>query len=201
MNTLTRIPSEVRWLFVNPPVLKSEDPKLYWNLADQLIQAIQPKDIVEWLSLKDAADNAWEVFRLQRLKCATIDFARAHAIETVLRTLLPVMLRSRAADVPECVNRLTQGWFGDGKQRQAVLAALTHFGLTESAIEAEALTASASKLQQIEEMLGIAVVRRDASIREIERRREVETIVRKSSPVIAARVVEEVAAPNAPSQK
>jgi hypothetical protein len=185
------IPQDIRMIFEKPPLLQTEDPALYWRLFDHLVKAIRPANIVDWLQLKDIADYSWEVFRLQRFKGATVDLARRRAVESVLRTLLPhVATSSKVADE---VTRLSHGWFTDPKTKGEAMAILKLFGLTPEVVDAEAFVASNQKLQGIDEMLGIAAVRRDASAREIERRREAVTyLCSDSKNVVEAKVVKQL---------
>ena len=165
-----KIPKKIRMIFENPPVLKTEDPARYWQFVDLLIKAIKPVNIVEWLHLKDTADYSWEIFRIQRFKGAIVDLARRRAVESVLRTLLPHVTNS--SKVADEVTRLAHGWFMDPKTKQEAMTLLKVFGLTPDVVDAEAFLLSIPKLQAIDEILGIAAVRRDASMREIERGRE-----------------------------
>jgi hypothetical protein len=201
MKTLECIPADIHALFGNPPLLRSEDPELYWRLVDRLVQAIAPKDVIEWLWLKDVADYGWEAFRLQRFKTATIDLAQRRAVETVMRRLLLPLSKSGGPDMTEQVNRLAQGWFTDPKVREEAVCVLKVYGLAADAVDAEAFTTCVDKLQAIDGLLGIAAVRRDASLREIERKRESVTLVVNTAPAIDARIVEELPRPKTQLQK
>jgi hypothetical protein len=192
MKTIACIPAGIQALFGKPPLLRSEDPKLYWQLINHLIQAIKPKDVIDWLWMKDIADYGWEVFRLQRFKTCTIDLAQHRAVETVLRRLLPRLSKSGSADVAEQVSRLAHGWFTDPKVKEEALGALKAYGMAADVIDAEAFTTCVEKLQAIDGLLGIATVRRDASLREIERKREAMTLVVNTPSVVEAKVVEDL---------
>ena len=74
-----KFPKDIRMIFENPPLLKTEDPAHYRQLVDLLVKAIKPANIVDWLHLKDIADYSWEIFRLQRYKGAIVDLARRRA--------------------------------------------------------------------------------------------------------------------------
>jgi hypothetical protein len=77
----------------------------------------------------------------------------------------------------------------DAKIKQEVMTLLKAFGLAPDVVDAEAFLASNQKLQAIDEILGIAAVRRDASMREIERRREAVAYL-EPKRVVEAKVVE-----------
>ena len=182
-----KIPQKFRMIFENPPVLKTEDPARYWQFVDLLVEAIKPAHIVEWLYLKDTADYSWETFRIQRFKGAIVDLGRRHAVERVLRTLVPhVTTSSEVADAE--VTRLAHGWFMNPKTKLEAMTLLNAFGLTPDVVDAEAFLLSIPKLQAIDEILGIAAVRRDASMREIERGREAVAYL-EPKRVVEAKVV------------
>ena len=71
------------------------------------------------------------------------------------------------------------------------MALLKVFGLTADVVDAEAFLASNQKLQAIDEMLGTAAVRRDGSMREIERRRE-DGVLPRTERVVEAKVVKPI---------
>ena len=62
------IPPEVRALLGDAHLLPGEDRATYEALLSKVAQARAPKDMVEWLNVKDMADAAWEAERLKRLK-------------------------------------------------------------------------------------------------------------------------------------
>jgi hypothetical protein len=70
------IPAEVRALFGDPPILSTEDAKLYWSMLGQFAKCVEPQDIIEWLWVKDVVDLSWEISRLRRLKIDLIEIQR-----------------------------------------------------------------------------------------------------------------------------
>ena len=86
------IPSVVRALLGEPPLLPGEDRAAYEALLEQVAQARVPKDFVEWLNVKDIADFAWEGERLKRLKARLL----TRRVETELRSQLETPWRRRA---------------------------------------------------------------------------------------------------------
>ena len=181
------IPEDIRMIFEKPPLLKTENPAHYRQLVDLLIKAIEPVNVLDWLLLKDIADQSWEILRLQRFRGVLVDLACRRAVKSVLRTLLPHVTDS--SKVADEVTRLSHGWFTDPKTKEEAIAVLKVFGLTPDVVDAEAFLVSNQKLQAIDEMLGTAAVRRDGSLREIERRREAVTYL-DPKKVIEAKVVQ-----------
>ena len=51
---------EVQALFGPPPLIPGEDARAYETLLLAVAQAVEPKDVIEWLYVKDVADFTWE---------------------------------------------------------------------------------------------------------------------------------------------
>ena len=84
------VPADIEALFGDPPLLSTEDPNLYWDMFDRFAEFVDPKNIIEWLWLKDIVDLCWEIARLRRYRAlliereresknAEIDYAQEHA--------------------------------------------------------------------------------------------------------------------------
>src|SRR5215831_4959383 len=84
------VPPDIQALFGDPPLLSTEDPNLYWDMLDRFAEFVEPKNIIEWLWVKDIVDLCWEIARLRRYRAlliereresknAEIDYAREHA--------------------------------------------------------------------------------------------------------------------------
>ena len=69
----------VRTLLGPPPLLTTENPHQYWELFEQFADAIEPKNVIEWLWLKDIVDLSWEIARLRRYRMMWIEFERNSA--------------------------------------------------------------------------------------------------------------------------
>jgi hypothetical protein len=74
---LMTIPSDIRKIWGEPPLLRNEDPETYEKLARQISQSVGPVDAIEWLWIKDILDLSWEIRRLRRFKTMLIELARA----------------------------------------------------------------------------------------------------------------------------
>ena len=75
------VPPDIQALFGDPPLLSTEDPNLYWDMFDRFAEFVDPKNIIEWLWLKDIVDLCWEIARLRRYRAQQIENARCHAME------------------------------------------------------------------------------------------------------------------------
>jgi hypothetical protein len=57
------IPTEIVEIFGNPPVLGVENRQAYDQLLAHLVLEWKPRNITEWLFVRDLADISWEIFR------------------------------------------------------------------------------------------------------------------------------------------
>src|SRR6516225_8268116 len=70
------VPPHIQALFGNPPLVSTEDPNLYWDMLDRFAESIAPRNIIEWLWVKDIVDLSWEIARLRRYRAHQIERAR-----------------------------------------------------------------------------------------------------------------------------
>src|SRR5260370_42105604 len=70
---VSKVPPVIFEIFGKPPLLRSEDPEIYSLTLEQLAEAIEPKNIIEWCWVKDLADLTWEIKRGRRFKALLID--------------------------------------------------------------------------------------------------------------------------------
>jgi hypothetical protein len=71
-NLVERIPPEIIDLLGPPPVLSTENGKLYYAVFACFVDDINPADIFAWMMVKDLADYRWEILRYRRIKAALI---------------------------------------------------------------------------------------------------------------------------------
>jgi hypothetical protein len=69
------IPADVLELLGPPPLLSTEDARLYYAMLANFAQAIQPADFITWLLVKDLADHRVEIARYRRFKSGIIQHA------------------------------------------------------------------------------------------------------------------------------
>jgi hypothetical protein len=103
------IPPDIQALFGDPPLLSTEDPHLYWEMFDRFVGSVEPRNIFEWLWIKDIVDLSWEIARLRRYRAqqienardnknAAIEYTREHADESdpfALEPLTPEQIEAR----------------------------------------------------------------------------------------------------------
>jgi hypothetical protein len=152
------------WKNVNkPPIIPGERAEDYEDFFSQISAAVQPKDMIEWLLTEDIVALAWEVNRLRRLKVGILDFAHEGALGDVLAQH-QVVPRERA--------RGTALDYRVGIDRRRVHAKLKHDGFSMDMVMGKALEKKIDIVERVDRLLMAAGARRDAVLREIERRRD-----------------------------
>lgn len=147
-----------------PPLIEGEDPVAYEALAARIRAAVEPRDVIEEIWVRDIADNLWETLRLRRLK-AKLLHASAH---NGLRVLLAPLINYR--DLNDTVQQWAQG---DGTTRKFVTATLKNAGLDEEAIYAQTFAAKLDTFEKIDRMIMQTEARRNMVLREVDRHRDV----------------------------
>jgi hypothetical protein len=85
---MNSIPPDIQEMLGPPPLLSTEDEKLYLAFVAKLAQPIRSPDIVTWMLIKDLADHRFEIARYRRLKTRLMQWA-ADQESTRRRGLLP----------------------------------------------------------------------------------------------------------------
>jgi hypothetical protein len=81
-NQAPSIPEDILRIFGDPPLLSTENRELYFTLLCMVAQELRPRNIIEWLSLKDLVDLSWEIRRLRRFKALSIEKGRQGRLES-----------------------------------------------------------------------------------------------------------------------
>jgi len=84
-NQAPSIPEDILRIFGDPPLLSTENRELYLTLLCMVAQELRPRNIIEWLSLKDVVDLSWEIRRLRRFKALSIEEGRRSRFEPPFR--------------------------------------------------------------------------------------------------------------------
>jgi hypothetical protein len=85
-----KLPVMLARIFGPPPLVGDEDPQLYKELFALLTAEHDPKDIGDWLLVKDLADLHWERLRERRLKPAVIRIYQEEADEESKRAVFVI---------------------------------------------------------------------------------------------------------------
>ena len=182
-----QLPAEIGLLLGKAPLLANEDPNEYAALLNALLREVKPSDAIEWIWVKDIADLTWEILRYRRIKTAHTNGQFASAIA---QRLLPSLERDHKGaahrgawterlaahrEAPALArdeaSRFANNYPTDAKTTEEVDAQLKAQGVDADAIMAESFIAAVPKLVAIDKMLESVELRRNLTLREIERRR------------------------------
>jgi hypothetical protein len=169
-----KLPPRVRLLCGDPPVLSSEKRKDYESLFCHMADCVKPTDVIEWLLLKDVVDHTWEIRRLRRFKNQLIEVGQSPAaqISFIISGPNPIEKleenkKEQAPDKPKKRKRKRRPSEADATQsfRQCI-----------------------DDYQTLDRLLISAEDRRNAVLREIDRRRDglAQRLRRASDDVIDA---------------
>ena len=143
------------------PLLDGEDSAGYDDLLARVSGAIKPADIIEEIWIRDIVGLTWEALRLRRARVAMLAANRYVGVRRVLEPLCG----TEAYDLSEQWARR------EGEAVAAVDRHLATAGLTMDAVMAETMSAEIELVEKMDRMIASAEIRRNATLREIERRR------------------------------
>jgi hypothetical protein len=150
-------------LFGHAPTLKTEDNKAYWDFLNEVAGCLKPKDMIEWLWLKDVVDLSWEILRLRKLKITLIEIGREH-INAVIE------YERKHPDEPYYEDLLTQTPIRERTAEEIKFRKNQPLHDTETD-SVKLLWEHIDQYERIERLLTSAELRRDRILREIELRR------------------------------
>jgi len=159
------VPADIEALFGDPPLLSTEDPNLYWDMFDRFAEFVDPKNIIEWLWLKDIVDLCWEIARLRRYRALLIERER----------------EGKNADIGYAREHRELSLF-DRLKRPQIEAPRNAPRLDTEADSASLLIYYLRQYETIDKLLTSAELRRDRILRELDFRRErIALLLRKIS--------------------
>ncbi len=143
------------------PLFEGEDSAGYDELLARVSGAIKPSDIIEEIWIRDIVALTWEALRLRRVRAAQLTAKRHVGVKQLLRPLYGTE-----------VYDLSEQWARrEGEAVAAVDRHLATAGLTMDAVMAETMSAEIELVEKMDRMIASAEIRRNATLREIERRR------------------------------
>jgi hypothetical protein len=147
--------------FGPPPLIDGENAAAYDELLTRVSGAVKPADIIEDIWVREFVDLAWEVLRLRRLKAALMNSkVRSQMTELLNRVL------------EEGAEELALKW---AQQKPDAVKQVDHLlasgGMTLDMIIVEDLPKYFHNMHRIDNMLAVAEARRNAALRELDRRR------------------------------
>ena len=164
-NLSRAIPAEIADIFGHPPVLSTENLQAYDALMTQLVLEWNPRNITEWMYVRDRADISWEIFRHRRAIANLFAISFKTALQAVLTDVLPEEGCEPWFDCVDAAKGLAQAWFEGPQEQEKVKAQLAKYGLTAEAIVAQTYVLRRDELDKLHRLLAVAEARRDAIIR------------------------------------
>lgn len=147
------------------PLATGEDPATYDDLLARVVAAVKPGGVIEDLWVRDVTDDAWEVLRLRRYKAGYLAASAPDGMRVVLTGLdvtMPLSLARRwAAREPAALAEVRERLETAGLTQDAAMDAMM----------GSAFAAHINEFDRIERLIGVAMARRAATLREIARHR------------------------------
>jgi hypothetical protein len=153
-------------IFGPAPILDDENPFDYDELFAQVSSVVKPADIIEKIWICDVVDNSWEIFRLRRLKARLVEGAVSYTLRITLASIANVSEKSRS------MKRLVKMWFENVPSAiRRVSEYLKSANINFDTIVARAFASKLESIERLDRLITIAEGRRNAVLREIDRRR------------------------------
>ena len=164
-------------IFGPPPILPGEDASAYEALLARVSADVKPADIIEKIWVRDTVDQTWEIFRLRIIK-ATLASQGTH--EFLARQLMPFVSETPefAATTEEAVGQVSHKFAGSWLRKDPDAVDWINELEANGRISMHAvMTSSFSRellgIERVDRLIMAAEGRRNAVLREIERRREI----------------------------
>jgi hypothetical protein len=136
-------------------------------------EAARPRDIIDWLLLKDVVALTWEIQRSRRHRETVIRMGRLDALKQILDQVMPKPMGIPAYCRDDEITHLAaERIAGDSKATKRVDELLHGSGFSRADIDVHAMTVMGVELQRIDSQVARNESHRDSLLRQIERRRE-----------------------------
>ncbi len=163
-DTVDLLPAYVHTL----PLIDGEKRSDYEAFHASCLRALQPTDAIETVWLQDFIDNTWEAQRLKKMKFAIIQMGRRDAV----RRLIKEYSQGEFSEGESYA--LALRWSeGNSSATDFVAVLIKKYELGEAAVMVRAMENSLPTLERIEKLIATHNYRRDASLRELEKRRDI----------------------------
>lgn len=149
--------------FLGPaPLLDGEDEAAYNDLLARASAVVKPKDTLEEIWLREIVDLNWESLRYRRLKTALMHACKKDGLRMALEPILGLGEAFQAAEI-----------WAERKEGidEKIESLLTSVGFSMDSVWARVLQMNLDHIERIDRMEAVMAARRNAALREIERRR------------------------------
>jgi hypothetical protein len=170
------IPEPIRELLGPALLLKWESPERYERVLASMAQAVDPKDWIEWVWTKDLVDLGWEAARARQAQATAVGLAYKNALAHLMgghrNCLIGAQHQVRIA-------RLSSG---DPDELRAFRETLEGLGLSREATGDTAYLLAMADIEPLGVIIARCETRRDAILREMDRRRAFKVRMRAALP-------------------
>jgi hypothetical protein len=159
------LPPHIQALFGEPPLFRGEDDGVYFTLMEHFAKFIKPADIIQWWWTKDMTDHTWEIRRLRRFKVLLIELHRDREHQS-LQTACSTAALVKTEYVESEDGESEAGWvetYRDYDPPPVPDSEKDSVGFFRYQIK---------DYKAVDSLIASAELRRDRTLREIERRRE-----------------------------
>jgi hypothetical protein len=153
----------IRMHKANPKLLRDElaestcpRPSSDGYLMTQLTLEWKPRNITEWMFVRDITDISWEIYRHRR----AIANLFAISFKVALRAVLTDVLEEGWIGNYDTAKELAQAWFEGPQEQEKVKAQLAKYGLSPEAIVAQSYVLRRDELDKLHRLLAVAEARR-----------------------------------------
>ena len=165
------IPAEIRELLGPGPLIRWESTERYERVLTRMAQAVDPKDWIEWVWTKDLVDLGWEAARARRAQATAVALAYQKAIAHLMGGNRENLTKSGAMEIQHQL-RIARLTAGDKDEYRALQEMLKGKGLSNEAIGDTAYLLAMNDTERLGLVITRCETRRDAILREMDRRRE-----------------------------
>ena len=148
------------------PLIEGENEADYQALSERCLKGIKPKDAVEVVWAQDFIDYTWEAQRLKGMKPALIEEKKCKAVERLIRDYGDTKMANMAGPLSKEWSRREQ------ETVEYVEALFDEHGLSDATVMAKAVEGCLETLECFDKLIASYDHRRDAGLRELEKRRD-----------------------------
>ena len=184
--TVYELPTALLEMLAPPRLLRKEDEDAYILLRDQLLDGVQPRDVVEMLWVLDLTESLWEERRARHAKQVRIKLAQRKAVEDVLRSRIPDNRKGDPEFEFEVQRDVSNILLGNHPAHGGFELMCQDLGLKPGDLEAAAFQTALKDIEALQKLIDRSINRRMQILREIDRRREIAQRARQTVAAMEA---------------
>ena len=185
------LPKRIAGLIGERPTLPFESDEDYDALHAQLIVALDPKDFMEFIRVKEIADAQWDILRLRGWRLAAIEKGLPEAALRLMRPELQQAVHDADADLQEETTYILRSAArGSVSHRNFFNSIVAKAGITHHMLNVVAYGMALPTISAIDEAVAKQERRRDQVLHDMEKRRQVLPAMKGGSRGPAAPVLD-----------